>query len=85
MEKLMELNVELQNDFRAVKNELASMKNLQNVSQTKNAQKPPASGQEDSSTTQNICIKENLSSVTNNEIRHSEFNNSVQSKKLFQR
>ena len=82
MEKLMESNVELQNDFRAVKDELASIKNLHKFIQSENVQKPPASGQEDSSTKQNICIKENLSSVTNNEIRDSEVINYSQSNNI---
>ena len=78
----MELHVELQNDYRSMKDELASIKEHPKFIQSENVQKPPASGHEDDSAKQNICIKENLSSVTNNGIRDSELNSSVQSNKI---
>ena len=65
-----------------MREELALIKELPKFMQSENVQQPPASGHEESSTEQNICIKENLSLITNNEIRHSEFNNSIQSNKI---
>ena len=65
-----------------MKEELASIKEQPKFIQSENVQQPSASGHEEGSTDPNICIKENLSLVTNNEIRYSELNNSTQSNKI---
>ena len=65
-----------------MKDELTSIKEQPKFTQSEHVQQPSASGHEEGSTEQNKSIKENLCSVTNNEIRHSEFNNSIQSNKI---
>ena len=65
-----------------MKEELALIKELPKFMQSENIQHPSASGHEEGSSEQNICIKENLSLVSNNEIRHSELNISTQSNKI---
>ena len=82
MDNLIESHISLKNDYIALQSEIASIKKNSNFilpNQSDNTQKPPVSSHEESSSKSEICIKENLSSVPNNEIRDSENISSTQS------
>ena len=85
VDSLIESHLSLKNDYISLQSELASIKKNPNFNQpiqSENTQNPPVSGHEERSAKPEVCIKENLSSVTNHEIIDKENIDSTQSIKI---